>query len=146
VTGTTPDGAPVVGEYKFVNEFAMAEGFQENAEFLTLTYESPVAVGHNKAFRHIAPILWLRAGGRGARVKEVPADGWKVVDAYGVLFDLDEAKPFCDAVAEAGAGMAFVVTDDDRRFQSVVRRLPERVEPVRLYESYLSNFRFVSGE
>ena len=49
-------------------------------------------------------------------------------------------------VAAVGAGMAFVVTDDDRRFQAVVRRLPEAVEPVRLYESYLSNFRFVSGE
>ena len=38
--------------------------------------------------------------------------------------------------------MAFVVTDDDRRFQSVARQLPEGVEAVRLYESYLSNFRF----
>ena len=94
----------------------------------------------------ISPLLWLRAGARGARIDEVPAEGWAVADAYGVLFDLDQAKPFCDAVAAAGAGMAFVVTDDDRRFQSVVRRLPEEVEPVRLYESYLSNFRFVSGE
>ena len=38
------------------------------------------------------------------------------------------------------------VTDDDRRFQSVARRLPEWVNPIRLYESYLLNFRFMSGE
>jgi adenine-specific DNA-methyltransferase len=146
ITGLTPDGDPIKGDYKFTDEFPMAEGFEENAEFFTLTYEAPVAVGHNRAFERIAPLLWLRAGARGARIDEVPADGWAVADAYGVLFDLDQAKPFCDAVAAAGAGMAFVVTDDDRRFQSVVRRLPEGVEPVRLYESYLSNFRFVSGE
>ena len=42
--------------------------------------------------------------------------------------------------------LAYVVTDDDRRFQSVARQLPEGVEVVRLYESYLSNFRFTGGE
>jgi adenine-specific DNA-methyltransferase len=145
-SGLTPEGEPVKGEYKQPDPFPMADGFEENAEFFTLTYESPVGVAHNRAFERIAPLLWLRAGARGARIDEVPAEGWAVADAYGVLFDLDQAKPFCDAVVAAGAGVAFVVTDDERRFQSVVRRLPEGVEPVRLYESYLSNFRFVSGE
>lgn len=42
--------------------------------------------------------------------------------------------------------MAYIVTNDDRRFQSVGRRLPDAVEPVRLYESYLANFRFANGE
>ena len=41
--------------------------------------------------------------------------------------------------------LAYIVTDDDRRFQSVDQRLPDRVEPVRLYESYLTNFRFAMG-
>jgi hypothetical protein len=41
--------------------------------------------------------------------------------------------------------IAYIVTDDDRRFQSVAQRLPGAVEPVRLYESYLSNFRFLVG-
>lgn len=146
ITGRTHLGEPVVGEYRFSDEFPMAEGFDENAEFFTLTYESPLAIGHNRAFERIAPLLWLRASSRGARIEQVPTDGWAVVDTYGVLFDLDQAKPFCDAVVAAEATVAFVVTDDDRRFQAVVRRLPEGVEPVRLYESYLSNFRFVSGE
>jgi ubiquinone/menaquinone biosynthesis C-methylase UbiE len=39
----------------------------------------------------------------------------------------------------------YVVTDDDRRFQAVARALPDTIEPVRLYESYLSNFRFAMG-
>jgi adenine-specific DNA-methyltransferase len=69
-----------------------------------------------------------------------------VADTYGLLVDLDRAGEFCDAVqAKSGIRIAYIVTDDDRRFQSVARRLPGVVEPVRLYESYLSNFRFSVG-
>ena len=35
----------------------MAEGFEENAEFFTLTYETPVAVNYQTAFTRIAPLL-----------------------------------------------------------------------------------------
>jgi adenine-specific DNA-methyltransferase len=147
ITGETPEGEPIKGDYKFTDEFPMAEGFEENAAFFTLTYESPVAIGHNRAFERIAPMLWLRAGAEGRVIERVAEAGWDVVDTYGVLFDLDHTDAFCEAVAKAdGLRVAFVVSDDDRRFQSVVRRLPEGVEPVRLYESYLSNFRFVAGE
>ena len=41
---------------------------------------------------------------------------------------------------------AYIVTDDDRRFQAIAHRLPDGVEPVRLYESYLTNFSFTNGE
>ena len=42
--------------------------------------------------------------------------------------------------------MAYIVTDDERRFQAITRHLPAHVEPVRLYESYLTNFSFANGE
>ena len=147
ITGKTPDGKPIKGEYKFTDEFPMAEGFQENAEFFTLTYETPVAVNHNLAFARIAPLLWMRAGSRGKRIDKEPKEGWGVVDAYGLLTDLDQATPFLKAVRKAKElRVAYIVTDDERRFQRIARRLPEGVEPVRLYESYLTNFSFVSGE
>jgi adenine-specific DNA-methyltransferase len=112
-----------------------------------LTYESPIAVGHNKAFERIAPLLWLRGGAQGRRIDHVALDGWDVADAYGILWDLDKAARFCKAVSKASdLRIAYVVTDDDRRYQSIVRRLPHGVEPVRLYESYLSNFPINSGE
>ena len=146
ITGRTPEGEPIKGDYKFTDEFPMAEGFEENAEFFTLTYESPVAVHHNLAFQRIAPLLWLRAGARGRRIDTLPERGWEVADTYGLLIDLDRAAEFCAAVEEAeGLKIAYVVTDDDRRFQSVARRLPAEVEPIRLYEAYLSNFRFSMG-
>lgn len=150
ITGQTPDGEPIKGDYKFTDEFPMRDGFHENAEFFTLTYEAPVAVKHNRAFAKIAPLLWMRAGSEGARIDALPDDGWAVVDCYALLIDLDKAAPFADAIAAAVAKgdamrIAYVVTDDDLRFQAVARMLPDGVEPVRLYESYLNNFRFSMG-
>ncbi|PTE20216.1 site-specific DNA-methyltransferase, partial [Cereibacter changlensis JA139] len=37
ITGKTPDGEEIGGDYKFTDEFPIAEGFEENAEFFTLT-------------------------------------------------------------------------------------------------------------
>jgi len=143
ITGKTPDGKPIQGEYKFVDEFPMSEGFEENAEFFTLTYESPIAVSHHIAFACIAPMLWLRAGSRGRRIEKFPAKGWEVADAYGLLIELDCATDFLKAAGKAKAlRVAYIVTDDERRFQALARRLPEGVEAIRLYESYLTNFSF----
>ncbi len=147
ITGMTPDGEPIKGEYKFYDEFPMAEGFEENAEFFTLTYEAPISISHNRAFERIAPLLWLRAGSRGERIDALPSQGWAVVEAYGLLVEADAATPFIKAVQQAaGLRIAYIVTDDDRRFQALARRLPNGVEPVRLYESYLTNFSFTNGD
>ena len=147
ITGNTPDGQPIEGDYRFSEEFPIAEGFSENAEFFTLTYEVPVAVSNHLAFARIAPLLWMRAGSTGRRIEKVPPGGWEVADTYGVLVDLDTATAFCRALAKAEAiRIAYIVTDDERRFQALVRRLPARAEPIRLYESYLTNFSFASGE
>lgn len=147
ITGKTPDGEPIKGDYKFTDEFPMSEGFEENAEFFTLSYETPVSVNHNRAFARIAPLLWLRAGSRGRSIDKLPEAGWEVADAYGLLVDVDSATPFIKAVGKVkGLRVAYIVTDDDRRFQAIARRLPDGVEPVRLYESYLTNFSFANGE
>ena len=129
------------------DEFKISDGLNENAEFFTLTYESPITVSHNLAFEHISPLLWLRAGSIGDRIVSVPTCGWQVVEAYGVLIDLDKASAFSKDIKQMKTcKLAYIVTNDDRRFQAVARSLPEGVEPVRLYESYLNNFQFANGE
>ena len=146
ITGRTPDGDPIKGDYKFTDEFPMADGFEENAEFFTLTYETPLAVSYQTAFARIAPLLWLRAGSVGRRIDKLPADGWDVADTYGLLVELDKATDFLKAVRKVeGQRIAYIVTDDERRFQALARRLPEGVEAIRLYESYLTNFAFANG-
>jgi adenine-specific DNA-methyltransferase len=145
ITGKTPDGNPIEGDYKFTDEFPMSEGFEENVEFFTMTYEALRPVAHNRAFEAIAPLLWLKAGSRGRRIERPKAD-YDVADTYGVLFDLDASQEFVAAVAAAeSVRMAFVVTDDERGFQMVCAELPPRVEAVRLYESYLTNFTINTG-
>jgi len=147
ITGKTPDGKPIANGYKFTDEFPMADGFTENAEFFTLTYETPVGVSYQTAFARIAPLLWMRAGSRGRRIEELPAAGWDVADTYGLLVELDAATDFLRAAREVkDLRTAYIVTDDERRFQALARHLPEGVEAIRLYESYLTNFAFASGD
>ncbi|WP_240006241.1 site-specific DNA-methyltransferase [Pseudaquidulcibacter saccharophilus] len=146
IKGRTPEGDEIKGDYKFTDEFPMSDGFEENAEFFTLAYETPVSVSHNRAFERIAPLLWMRAGSEGRRIQKIPPNGWDLADTYGLLIDLDKSSQFCEAIESKNTiRIAYVVTDDERRFQSIVRQLPKNVEPVRLYESYLTNFRFSMG-
>lgn len=147
ITGNTPDGDAIGGTYKFAPQSKIADGFDENAAFFTLTYETPISVSHNRAYAQIAPLLWLRAGATGRCIEKLPEAGWDVADSYGIVVDLDHSADFCSAVEKAdGLQVAYVVTDDERRFQSVARHLPDAVEVVQLYEDYLLNFRFVNGD
>lgn len=147
ITGKTPDGEPIKGDYKFTDEFPMSDGFEENAEFFTLTYETPVGVNYQTSFARIAPLLWMRAGSAGNRIDKLPSAGWAVADTYGLLIELDKATEFLKAARKADdLRIAYIVTDDERRFQALSRRLPEGVEAIRLYESYLTNFAFANGD
>jgi adenine-specific DNA-methyltransferase len=83
----------------------------------------------------------------GRRIDILPSDGWDVADAYGLLVELDRATDFLTVVRKAKSlRIAYIVTDDERRFQALSRRLPEGVEAIRLYESYLTNFAFANGD
>lgn len=145
VTGKTADGESIKGDYKFIDEFPLAAGLQENVEFFTLTYEAPLRVASNREFAKIAPLLWLRAGSCGRRIDNI-SKGWDVAEVYGVLANIDHTDAFLKAVAESDkVRLAYVVTDEDRTFESVSQQLPAHVEAVRLYEAYLRNFEIESG-
>ncbi len=146
ITGKTPQGDPIKGDYKFTDEFPMSDGFEENAAFFTLTYEASLSVRHNRAFARIAAMLWMRAGSEGRIISDLGEQGWDVAETYGVLANLDHAEAFLSRLSQAkGVRLAFIVTDDDGAFQMVCRDLPEAVVPVRLYESYLQNFEINTG-
>ena len=149
VTGLTPDGTPIKGDYKFTDEFPMAEGFEENVEFMKLTYLDPVDVELDRAFAAVAPMLWLRAGGQGSTVAERTDAGgdllpFAVADRYGVLFDPDRWRDFVAALPDA-ARTVFVVTDSAAVFAGVAESLPADLAVVRLYENYLTTFAINQG-
>lgn len=151
ITGQTPDGEPVKGDYKFTDEFPMSDGFDENVEFFTLTYEDPDVVRAGAAFAAVAPLLWLKAGAQGPRIDHNEG-GWALPDGgrYGVLFSVDEWPDFTTAVntaVDGGATVshAFIVTNSDAQFQQAAAELPPETEPVRLYEDYLTSFTINAG-
>jgi adenine-specific DNA-methyltransferase len=117
-----------------------------NVEFFTLTYENPALVELDLAFERIAPLLWMRAGSQGRRIDE-RADTFDVADTYAVLFDVDAGADFVESVENCASDLriVYIVTDDETQFQAVASQLPEDIEKVRLYESYLRTFQINSG-
>ena len=123
ITGKTPDGEPIKGDYKFTDEFPMADGFEENVEFFTLTYEAPLRVASNREFaqdraaavaaRRVAGPAHrrhLRGLGRRRRVRRARRPR-------------PHARTFLKAVAaNDDVAIAFIVTDEDRLFESIVAR------------------------
>jgi adenine-specific DNA-methyltransferase len=149
VTGLTPEGEPVKGNYKFIGEFPMAEGFEENVEFVELTYQDPDDVELDLAFEAIAPLLWMRAGSRGSVIDAcLDSAGrrkpYTWTDQYGVLFNADRWRGFVEKLP-ATATTAFVVTDSQATFAGIAAELPEHLDVVRLYENYLTTFRINEG-
>jgi adenine-specific DNA-methyltransferase len=145
VTGQTSEGEPIEGDYRFVDESPMSEGFEENVEFFDLTYEDSERVRYGLDFVAVGPLLWFRAGSEGTRIKRVTED-FAVADTYAVLFDLDAAAGFVAEVrARPALRIAYIVTDDETSFQVVAGRLRHSIESVRLYASYLDNFRIQAG-
>ncbi|CAN5271244.1 hypothetical protein BH11ACT1_BH11ACT1_14100 [soil metagenome] len=143
ITGTATTGGPVAGNYRFVDEFAMADGFRENAEFFTLTYEEPTLVSLGRRFAAIAPLLWLRAGARGERIAEVAEEGWSIPATafYGVLFDTSAWGAFVTATTRRDdLTHVFIVTDSLVEYQQIVARLDPTMKTTRLYADYLRSF------
>jgi adenine-specific DNA-methyltransferase len=134
----TPEGEPVKGDYRFTDEFPMSEGLEENVEFFELTYLDSEDVEISAAFEGIAPLLWLRAGGRGEMI-EHDAPYYAVMETYGVLFNPDRWRKFVSELHE-DVRTVFVVTDSPSIFAAIASELPAGVEAVRLYENYLSTF------
>lgn len=144
ITGFTPAGESITGSYKFIDEFPMSEGFEENVEFFKLTYLDPVAVELDRAFVSVAPLLWMRSGGVGPMLDQrLDAAGqpkpYAFTAQYGVLFNPDRWRAFVHRLP-ASAGTVFIVTDSPSTFAGIAAALPEQVEAVRLYENYLTTF------
>ena len=143
ITGRTPDGDPIAGDYKFTDEFPMADGFAENVEFLELRYLDADDVDLGHAFDDIAPLLWLRAGGQGPIARRLDGAGallpYVWTDQYGVLFDDDRWRNFVSARPET-ALTAFIVTYSPTVFAGIAAELPTSMDTIRLYDTYLSMF------
>lgn len=140
LTGINTKGEPIKGDYKFTEEFPMSEGFKENAIFFDLKYEDGKAIRLNMAFKEIAPLLWMKAGSKGRIIQVISPKGYDVSEQYAILFDYMAVNQFIREIKDSGIKIAYIVTDSESLYQQVYRQLPKGVEPVRLYENYLTSF------
>ena len=130
--------------YPEMDGMRMSDGFKTNAIFFDLTYESAWPIRLDNAFDAIAPILWMQAGAKGPIIRRV-GKSYLTTDYYGVLFDYGQASKFVEAVKKhPNIKTAFVVTNDQRRYSNMCRRLPG-IEVHRLYETFLKTFE-ICGE
>lgn len=130
--------------YPELAHLKMSDGFKANAIFCELTYESAWNIRLDQAFNAIAPILWMLAGCRGEIIRKI-GKSYLTTDYYGVLFDYGQASKFCEKIKSTPSiKTAFVVTDDQRRYSNMCKRLPG-IEVHRLYESFLKTFE-ICGE
>ncbi len=144
ITGVTPEGAPIKGDYRFTDLFPMSDGFAENVGFYELVYLDAESIEIDDEFNGVAALLWLRAGGIGPVIEAVPdAAGQRQpyawTNSYGVLFNPDRWRGFVDS-RPATAATVFIVTDSQTIFAGIAAELPARVRTVRLYENYLATF------
>jgi adenine-specific DNA-methyltransferase len=143
ISGRTPDGKPIKGDYKFTEEFPMADGFAENVAFFVLRYLDADEVDLGFAYDELAPVLWLRAGGEGRIARRLGDDDLPLAfdwtDHYGVLFDEDKWRAFV-AARPQNATAAFIATWSPSTFAGIAAELPTGMDLVRLYDTYLSQF------
>jgi adenine-specific DNA-methyltransferase len=149
ITGRTPEGEPVKGDYAFAESFPMAEGFSENVAFFEMIYPDAELIELDSAFNAIAPLLWLRAGARGQVIDESLTDSgprkpYAWTECYGVLFNPDRWRTFVEKRFDS-ASAAFIVTDSQTTFAGVASELPGALDVVRLYENYLTTFAINRG-
>jgi adenine-specific DNA-methyltransferase len=151
ITGETPDGEPIKGDYKFNDEFPMAEGLAANLEYFRLDFLDKDHVALGRQFREILPILWLRAGAVGPRPglpknKPIPA---MLIPAHNPFAVLVEETRFADFAAElegrSDLTYAYLVTDSEEAFQEMAGQLKVQ-NVIQLYRDYLENFVINKGE
>lgn len=153
ITGQTPQGEPIRGDYKFTDEFPMAEGFAANLAYFKLDFLDKERVSLRRAFREILPLLWLKAGAVGPRPELKRGEPEPVLFApegsnFVVLLDETRMGRLLQALqGRAGLSHVFIVTDADESFKTMaqdVREVAGKANPglavVQLYRDYLLNF------
>ena len=153
ITGTTPDGDPIKGDYKFTDEFPMAEGFEANLACFKLDFLEKERVSLRRAFREILPLLWLKAGAVGPRPELKRGDPEPALFApeggnFVVLLDESSMGRLLKALdGRTGLSQVFIVTDADESFKTMAQDVREvagkanvDLQVVQLYRDYLLNF------
>ena len=154
ITGTTPEGESIKGEYKFTDEFLVSDGFPANLAYFKLDFLDPERVSLKRAFREILPLLWLKAGAVGPRPELRAAEPEPALfepegSNFVVLLQETRMARLLRTLAKRSAPLShvFIVTDSDESFKRMAMEARQvggasqaHVQYVQLYRDYLVNF------
>jgi adenine-specific DNA-methyltransferase len=139
VTGKDPTGNNIEGE---LLARPLSKGYEENIEFFRLKYLDPDQIDLGTQFEVILPLLWLSAGGMGAR--EASSKGGYSMpkgSIYAVLLDERRFTKFREALkSRPDIKKVWLVTDSDEAFGEMRSELPRKINVSMLYRDYLRTF------
>ena len=126
----------------------LAAGFPANLDYFKLDFLQPADVAMGRQFAAILPVLWMKAGAIGP-CPEPPAPNahWLIpADCpFVVLMRESRFREFLEKVrGRADLTHVYLVTNSDSAFHDMRAELPDHLEIIQLYKSYLDNFRINS--
>lgn len=149
MTGITPDGEPINGDYKFTDEFPIADGFPANLEYFKLDFLDPAEVQMGRQFAAILPILWMIAGARGPLPDAPNAHAPWLIPAdcpFAVLIQERRFKEFHRHIeGRVDLTHVYIVTNSASTYHNLREEL-EVPHVVQLYKDYLQNFKINYGK
>ncbi len=123
----------------------LSAGFPANLDYFKLDFLQPTEVQMGRQFAAILPILWMMAGAKGKRPEPpAPSAPWLIPPdcPFAVLM---HEKRFCEFMTKIDGRTdlthIFLVTNSDSAFHDMHGELPESIQAVQLYKSYLNNFK-----
>ena len=149
ITGKDTTGKDINGNYKFLDEFPMAEGFKTNAAFFQLGFLDKTAVALGLQFKEMLPTLWMKAGAIGKcpviTENSVPDVLIFKENKFAVLVDENAFSYFEEKIRDIKEiQTVFLVTDYEVNYKSMVKNLNVKTT-FQLYRDYLDNFRINHG-
>ena len=135
ITGRTPDGEPIKGDYRFTDEFPMAEGFEENAAFLELRTRTRTTSSSDSPST-TSPRCSGCAPARRDRSRSAPTTPAARFRTPGRT-DTASFSTTTDGAASSRPARrqrrtAFIVTDSPTAFAGIAAELPTGIDTVRL--------------
>ena len=147
IEGHDVTGQPLKGAY-FGSDLPMADGFKANAAFFQLGFLDKTAVSLGMQFKELLPVLWLKAGAKGAPPEisgTVPDMLILPENGLAVLLNEQAFAAFEEALADhPEIQTVFLSTDYEVNYRSMVKNL--NVEHhYQLFRDYLDHFRLSAG-
>lgn len=156
ITGRRADGASLPGEYSHTEGKPLAEGFEENADFLRLRYLDPDRIIAAKDFDALHPLLWAAArcagpcptSSLGAPVSEhepgylLPGDGLiPEGNRYAVLLRESRFSSFsAELASRSELTHVWLQARSENSYSEMKSELPRQLSKSWLFQDYYRHF------